>query len=181
MLNKDHTKTSLNQVGFLINKLREIHYYQIFEPPIKIGVLSGYLSTRTKNHVRIFHIQDIEKQYSWMLDLKNTKHETNGSNLFDVSMTPVSNISNGSFSVVINPFGEAYPELGNGEGVGFKTIASYIRDGGIFINSGGQPFTYSWDVNTGNSQLLVNFIPALRDIQTNYINGTSVPADKRKC
>jgi len=32
-------------------------------------------------------------------------------------MAPVSNISNGSFSVLLNPFGEAYPELGNGEGV----------------------------------------------------------------
>src|SRR5438105_1384172 len=110
------------------------------------------LVQETKNHVRIFHIQDIEKQYNGCF-LKNSKHEINGSNLFDASMTPVSNISNGSFSVVINPFGEAYPELGNGEGVGFKTIASYIRDGGIFINSGGQPFTYSWDVHTGNSQL----------------------------
>jgi hypothetical protein len=109
-----------------------------------------------------------------MLDLKNTKHETNGSNLFDTSMTPVSNIRNGGFSVVINPFAEAYTELDNGEGVGFKTIASYIRDGGIFINLRGQPFTYRWDVHTGNSQLLVNFIPALSDIQTDYIGGISV-------
>jgi hypothetical protein len=46
-------------------------------------------------------------------------------------MTIVSDISNGRLSVIINPFGEAYPELGNGEGVGFKTIASYIRDDGI--------------------------------------------------
>ena len=174
ILNKDDTKISLNEVSFLINKLREIHYYQIFEPPIKIGVLSGYVSTRNEKPCSYFPHSGYRKAVHWMLDLKNTKHETNGSNLFDVSMTPVSNISNGSFSVVINPFGEAYPELGNGEGLGFKTIASYIRDGGIFINSGGQPFTYSWDVHTGNSQLLINFIPALRDIQTNYIDGTSV-------
>jgi hypothetical protein len=89
-----------------------------------------------------------------MLDLKNIKHD-DGSNLFDASMTPISYIS--AFSVILNPFGEAYPESGNAEGVGFKTIASYIRDGGIFVNSGGQPFAYSWDVNTGNSQLLALF------------------------
>ena len=35
VFNKDDTKASLNEVSFLINKLREIHYYQIFEPPIK--------------------------------------------------------------------------------------------------------------------------------------------------
>ncbi|MFZ0515209.1 MAG: hypothetical protein WAM14_26665, partial [Candidatus Nitrosopolaris sp.] len=45
----------------------------------------------------------------------------------------------------------------------------------FLVNSGGQPFVYSWDVNTGNSQLLVNFIPALSDAQTNYIDG--IPAE----
>ena len=52
--------------------------------------------------------------------------------------------------------------------MGFKTILSYIRDGGIFVNSGGQPFVYSWDVYTGNYKLLVNFIPALASIQSVY-------------
>jgi hypothetical protein len=56
--------------------------------------------------------------------------------------------------------------LGNTEGIGFKTILSYIRDGGIFVNSGGQPFVYSWDVNTGS-----HFIPALSNIESSYIEG----------
>ena len=56
--------------------------------------------------------------------------------------------------------------------MGFKTILSFIRDGGIFVNSGGQPFVYSWDVLTGNYKLLVNFIPALASIQSIYdVNG----------
>ncbi|MFY9869411.1 MAG: hypothetical protein WAK17_06810 [Candidatus Nitrosopolaris sp.] len=38
-----------------------------------------------------------------------------------------SHIGNSAFSVILNPFGEAYPESGNAEGMGFKTIASYIR------------------------------------------------------
>ena len=48
VFNKDDTKNNLDEVGFLINKLREIHYYQTFEPPIKIGILSGYLSARNE-------------------------------------------------------------------------------------------------------------------------------------
>jgi hypothetical protein len=108
-----------------------------------------------------------------MLDLKNIKHD-DGSNLFDVSMTPISHISNRAFSVILNPFGEVYPESSNAEGTGFKTIASYIRDGGMFVNSGGQSFAYSWNVNTGNSQLLVSFIPALMDVQTNYVDGIPI-------
>ena len=57
----------------------------------------------------------------------------------------------------------------------FRTIASYIRDGGIFVNSGGQPFTYSWDVNTGNSQAVIGFIPALSDIQTSHVDVDGIP------
>jgi hypothetical protein len=87
-------------------------------------------------------------------------------------MTPISSIR--AFSVIINPFGEAYPESGNAEGVGFKTIASYIRDGGIFVNSGGQSFTYNLDVNTRNSRLLVSFIPLISDVQTNYVDGIPI-------
>jgi hypothetical protein len=45
---------------------------------------------------------------------------------------------------------------------------SYIQDGGIFINSGGQPFVYSWDVNTGSRNLLVNFIPIASYAESNY-------------
>jgi hypothetical protein len=173
VFNKDDTKTSLDEVGFLINKLREIHYYQIFEPPIKIGILSGYISARNEKPCSYYPHSGYRKAVQWMLDLKNIKHD-DGSNLFDASMTPISHISNSAFSVILNPFGEAYPESGNSEGVGFKTIASYIRDGGIFVNSGGQSFAYSWNVNTGNSQLLVSFIPALSDVQTNYVDGIPI-------
>jgi hypothetical protein len=178
VFNRNDTETSLNEVSFLINKLREIHYYQIFEPPIKIGVLSGYVSRRGEKPCTYYPHSEYRKAVQWMLDLQSTKNQTrrsNGSSLFHASMTSISDISNGGFSVIINPFGEAYPELGNGEGVGFKTISSYIRDGGIFVNSAGQSFAYSWDVNTGKSQLLVNFIPAPSNvIQTNY-NTQGIP------
>ena len=93
-----------------------------------------------------------------MLDLKDVKND-NGFNLFQVSLTSISNLSNGAFSIIINPFGEAYPELGSADGVGLRTILSYIQDGGIFVNSGGQPFVYNWDVNTGGHNLVINFIP----------------------
>jgi hypothetical protein len=98
-------------------------------------------------------------------------YDDNESKLFQPSLTSISNLNSGTFSIVINPFGEAYPELGNAEGIGLKTILSYIRDSGIFVNSGGQPFFYSWDVNTGSHQLLVSFIPALSNIESSYIEG----------
>jgi hypothetical protein len=165
--NRENTETDLHKVSWLISKLREIHYYQIFDPPIKIGILSGYVRARKEKPCSYYPHSNHRKSIQWLLDLKDVKND-NGSNLFQVSQTSISNLSNGVFSIVINPFGEAYPELGSAEGVGLRTILSYIQDGGIFINSGGQPFVYSWDVNTGSHNLLVNFIPIPSYVESNY-------------
>ncbi|HZD36321.1 MAG TPA: hypothetical protein VE130_14055 [Nitrososphaeraceae archaeon] len=173
VFNKENTETDLNKVSWLISKLREIHYYQIFEPPIRIGILSGYIQARKEKPCSYYPHSKYRKSIQWMLDLKDVKND-NGSNLFQSSMTSVSDLSAGTFSIVINPFGEAYPELGSAEGVGFRTILSYIQDGGILINSGGQPFVYSWDVNTGNYNMLVNFIPILSYEERNYEEGMPV-------
>jgi hypothetical protein len=165
--NRQNTETDLHKVSWLINKLREIHYYQIFDPPIKIGILSGYVHARKEKPCSYYPHSNHKKAIQWMLDLKDVKND-NGSNLFQVSLTSISNLSNGTFSIIINPFGEAYPELGSAEGVGLKTILSYIQDGGIFVNSGGQPFVYSWDVNTGAHNLVINFIPISNYVENKY-------------
>jgi hypothetical protein len=61
VFNKDDTKNSLDEVGFLINKLREIHYYQTFEPPIKIGILSGLVCSLIQKCRYIITIFDITR------------------------------------------------------------------------------------------------------------------------
>jgi hypothetical protein len=166
MFDRGNTETDLNKVGWLIRKLREIHYYQIFDPPIKIGILSGYVHARKEKPCSYYPHSNYRNAVQWMLDLKDVKDDT-GCNLFQVSQTSISNLNSG-FSVIINPFGEAYPELGSAEGVGLRTILSYIQDGGIFVNSGGQPFVYSWDVNTGSHNLVINFIPMSSYLESNY-------------
>lgn len=177
LFSREETETSLNEVAWLIYKLREIHYYQIFEPPIRIGILSGYVNSRKEKPCAYYPHSKYRKAVQWMLDVNNNIRYGSESNhhLFQALLTPISNMNSGAFPIIVNPFGEAYPELGNTEGIGFKTILSYIRDGGIFINSGGQPFVYSWDVYTGNYKLLVNFIPALASIQSVYdVNGNPI-------
>jgi hypothetical protein len=165
--NRENTEANLQEVSWLIGKLREIHYYQIFDSPIRIGILSGYVRARNEKPCSYYPHSKYRKAVQWMLDLKGIKDDSD-SNLFQESLTPISNLSSGTFSIVINPFGEAYPELGSAEGAGLRTILSYIQDGGIFVNSGGQPFVYSWDVNTGSYNLVINFIPMLSDVEINY-------------
>lgn len=166
-LDRNNTEADILKVGWLINKLREIHYYQMFDPPIKIGILSGYVQARKEKPCSYYPHSNYRKAVQWMLDLKDMKND-NGSELFHVSLTSLSNLSIGPFPIIINPFGEAYPEIGSAEGVGMKTILSYIQDGGIFVNSGGQPFVYSWDVNTGDHNLVINYIPIPNYVEGNY-------------
>jgi hypothetical protein len=91
--------------------------------------MSGNISARNEKPCSYYPHSRYRKAVQWMLDLKNIKYDDNRLNQFDASMTPISSIR--AFSVILNPFAEAYPESGNAEGMGFKTIASYIRDGGI--------------------------------------------------
>jgi hypothetical protein len=134
--NRENTESHLHEVSWLVNKLREIHYYQIFDPPIRIGILSGYVRARKEKPCSYYPHSMYRKAVQWMLSLKDIKDD-NDSNLFHPSLTPISNLNDGTFSIVINPFGEAYPEIGSAEELGLRTILSYIQDGGIFINSGG--------------------------------------------
>jgi hypothetical protein len=175
-LDREETEADLHKVSWLINKLKEIHYYQTFDPPIKIGILSGYVQARKEKPCSYYPHSNHRKSVQWMLDLKDVKID-DGSNLYQVSLTSISDLSNNNFSIIINPFGEAYPELGSAEGVGLKTILSYIQDGGIFVSSGGQPFVYSWDVNTGSYNLVISFIPIPSYVESNY--GEALPVLSR--
>ena len=72
----------------------------------------------------------------------------NGKNKYEVRKTSISQINN-EFIVIINPFGEAYPEKDLKEKLCFNVIKEYITDGGIFVNVAGFPFFYAWDVLNG--------------------------------
>lgn len=53
--------------------------------------------------------------------------------------------------VLINPFGECYPELPTGNRYpGYAELKSYVYAGGILVLPGGHPFHYYWDVKTGD-------------------------------
>ena len=49
------------------------------------------------------------------------------------------------YAVIINPYGEYYPEDDLVELKTLQKIERYIRDGGTFVNTGGFAFFYGWD------------------------------------
>lgn len=153
---KTEVENDLKLAGQLVKKLKEIHYYQFFNPPIKIGVLSGYVEN-TDNEIPCSHYRwsNFKKASGWIGDLKQltTKED---SKLFEPYLINIIELNTGNFPIVINPFGETFPEKGQGEGI--STISRYINDGGIFVNSGGYPFVEKWDVSTGSYNEVIRFI-----------------------
>jgi hypothetical protein len=52
------------------------------------------------------------------------------------------------YAVVINPYGEVYPEEDLFVLKTFNRIMEFIKNGGIFVNVGGFAFYYGWDIKT---------------------------------
>lgn len=67
-----------------------------------------------------------------------------------VTRIPILELTN-KYSIVVNPFGETYPDLPMSRNVlpGYAQIQSFIGNGGIFVTAGGHPLTTYFDVTTG--------------------------------
>lgn len=74
----------------------------------------------------------------------------NGDQKYTVDEIAASHI-NSQFSMIINPFGEAYPERGVDQRPIFARIKDYVWSGGVFVTAGGFAFFYAWDVKQGNA------------------------------
>jgi hypothetical protein len=170
---KTDTEKDLKDVEWLVNKLREIHYPQVFDLPIKVAVLSGRVTDDASEiPCPYYPSAKFRTSQDWVKDLNDVKDQ-NGAKVFEASLVSVSELSSGVFPLAINPFGEAYPENGNTEGAGIKMIVQYIRDGGIFVNSAGNPFHYIWDVTAGKSKPTIT--PILTFPTFNLVGSEDVP------
>jgi len=68
---------------------------------------------------------------------------------FRVRCIGVAGISN-YYPVLVNPYGEAYPEENAYLKTTFGRIEDYVYNGGIFVSVGGFPFFYALDKKSGN-------------------------------
>lgn len=97
----------------------------------RVGILNGSIKSRTSEH-------PCKRQWSemtpsmWFDQLKKYFKKPLISELI---LIPTSKIDN-SWSIIINPFGENYPEQNPRLLKTFKEICEYIHKGGIFIATG---------------------------------------------
>ena len=124
-----------------------------FTPPIRLGILNGYVEEDVLEKPCAaypfveFGIDDWERRFKGFL--------INNKSRYIIEKIPVSRIGN-DFALVLNPFGEAYPEKDIKKRFSFNIIKDYVADGGVYVNTGGFPFFYAWDVAKGKEQPVVD-------------------------
>jgi hypothetical protein len=122
----------------------ELCYRWNSSQPIKIGVLNGYATDPTQEKMCQPFLTFVDTSF-WENYFGSQK---SGRQKYDVQKILTSEISD-EYALLINPFGEAYPEQNAKNRDTYQQIKSYIEDGGVFANTAGFAFFYSWDVNTG--------------------------------
>lgn len=99
------------------------------------------------------------KPHDWYNFFNDKKYKT--------SYIRVDRISN-KFTVIINPYGEVYPEQELVNRTTLKKIKEYVDEGGIFVNAGGHPFFWGWDTTYKERQVLA------KEIETYSIKGNAL-------
>jgi HEPN domain-containing protein len=143
---KDYCDKVLQDAQILVDILSQIEISQRWDvsKPIKIGIFNGFSIN-----------QSTEKRCEPIITFKNVnfwKHHFSGLKTkipkYDVKSISSSEISE-EFAVIINPFGEAYPESNVHSRDTYEQIKFFIENGGVFANTAGFAFFYSWDNTKG--------------------------------
>lgn len=144
---EDYCQKVLEDAEVMVDILSQIRKSREWDrsKPLKTGALNGF-------SVNPYKEKECQPQLSFkdpriwdklLGDLKKDKIPK-----YDVTSILSSEISE-EFALVINPYGEAYPESDVGSKDTYEQIKIFIENGGVFINTAGFAFFYSWDHSKG--------------------------------
>jgi len=106
----------------------------------KIGILNGYISDPKKEYCCRMASTNVTS-YMWYYELRKALCKMV---MKRINLITVSEIDD-TFSMIINPFTDNFPEEDTEFHPTFYKIRQYIENGGIFVNPGGAFF---WNQNT---------------------------------
>lgn len=66
-----------------------------------------------------------------------------------VKLGPISHLLEEQFDIVLNPFGEAYPEENLALHTTLKKLTDWVHGGGVYVNVAGYPFFWQHNPTTG--------------------------------
>ncbi len=113
---------------------------------MRIGILDG---TVTGERKETGHITGAYTRYGindWNSAI-NSLRDARGDPKYATAKIPTLS-ANSAFHLIVNPFGENYPEIDYDDPLSFRALLSYVRRGGILMNAGGLAFWYAFMVGT---------------------------------
>ena len=163
MFDKDGAKTALRAAKEVLNFLYKVENKQDYA--IRIGILNGYVSELEKE-TKLDDFFSVNSSFN----VDRWKDCFNDEGKYMVDEIMASKIDN-RYQIIINPFGEIYPEIDFETKSVYGAIKEYIYHGGIFVNAGGFPFYWGWHVKKSNKKDFVEVIPyyILRDADGKFI------------
>lgn len=165
MFDKDGAETALSAAKEVLKFLYNVENKQDYA--IRIGILNGYVSEPEKETKL-----DVFCSVNSSFNVDRWKDCLNDEEKYMVDEIMASKIDN-RYQIIINPFGEIYPEIDLETKPVYGAIKEYLYHGGIFVNAGGFPFYWGWDVKVKerNKKDFVEVIPyyTLRGADGNFI------------
>ena len=135
LFERNYFDTILGHANLFCNLLHDVEITR----RKRIGVLNGYVTGNGNENPCKPFIAGKGPAY-WIKHLSQCDLDLN---LSEICACEISN----QFALIVNPFGENYPEIDVERRVVFQQIKDYIEDGGIYVNCAGYPFFYAWDVS----------------------------------
>ena len=130
-----------------------IWYRSSFKNP-EIRILNGYVTSQL-NEQRCARGYTQFTPEDWRAHFEGRQDDRT----YRASTIFADSIDQCRFGVIINPFGEYYPEQNPLDLTTFESIKKFMSGGGIFVHAGGIPFYYSWDSKASRRH------PTSKDVQ----------------
>jgi len=141
---REYAAALLDDARTFRNLLGKIEMRRRWKPKVKIAILNGFVTGVSEQKCLKYPYTNTNPDFWKNKILKSDAAES----MYEVSEINAEEISE-EFAIVVNPFGEAYPEIDSKNKAVFYIIKSFIEDGGIYVNTAGFPFFYAWDVKKG--------------------------------
>jgi HEPN domain-containing protein len=147
---KIEVRQALSDAKEVYRLLLSIVKRQKVQPPEKVALLDGYVEGPRFREQSCGTRPFSNFSAAQWSQAFNSIQLHNGSQKYQVSEITASKISS-RFAMIINPFGEAYPEGDCEQRPIFRKIKDYVWGGGIFVTAGGFAFFYAWNVKSGQA------------------------------
>ena len=163
---QEYSNKVLSDAKRLTNLLSQIEksFRWDISRPIKLGILNGYVHDPSTEKPCSEYVWSFSKANFWKRYFSGLKR--NAHQKYDVIEISASQIDE-RFPIVLNPFGEVYPEFSIENKEVYNRIKLFINNGGVFVNTAGFPFFYAWDVKRGEKYPISEerlFLPKSFDI-----------------